>query len=186
MKKTTIFTLINIAFFVIFTLAYFKYDNYTLFMMLAFIPYFISGLFLFRKYLKSLDDKNFVMLTKSNFDYLNIAFLLFIISLSWAGQDMYLYILSSLAFICLVLNILISKKRILNITKEGVFELGKGKHRKIEEITSLNIFPNNVEITFNKNEILQINKHELVKPKWEEFLENIHEMNNKKEKIAVE
>ena len=71
----------------------------------------------------------------------------------------------------------VSKRRIISISESGIDELGKNKHREIKEITSFNVYPNNVEIRFNKTEILQINKNELVHPNWEDFTKRIAEIN---------
>ena len=71
----------------------------------------------------------------------------------------------------------VSKRRIISISESGIDELGQNKHREIKEITSFNVYPNNVEIRFNKTEILQINKNELVHPNWEDFTKRIVEIN---------
>ena len=80
------------------------------------------------------------------------------------------------SIIVLFLEYTVSKRRVITITENGIDELGKNKHRKLDEITSLNIYPNNVEFRFNEKEILQINKSELVQPNWNVFLKNIAEI----------
>lgn len=116
------------------------------------------------------------MLSKSNFDFWNLGFSGLIIAFCLTNLSTYTGVLLLLVIVHILLDYTVSKRRILFIDKEGINELGKNKFREIREITSLEIHPNNVEFRFNEYEILQINKNELVQPKWNDFVKRITEI----------
>ena len=98
--------------------------------------------------------------------------------IQWLTAPLIVLISNKLAIIIVNIRKIIRKlkRRVIIITKNGIDELGKDKHRELNEITMLNIYPNNVEFRFNQNEILQINQNELLQPSWNNFLENIEEI----------
>ncbi|GGG13379.1 hypothetical protein GCM10011344_12580 [Dokdonia pacifica] len=70
-----------------------------------------------------------------------------------------------------------SKRRTFTINMSGVKELNiQEKKREISEITHFEIYGNNVEMRFNTNEFLQINKSELLYPKWDIFTSQMNEL----------
>ncbi|MFD2562623.1 hypothetical protein [Aquimarina rubra] len=145
-------------------------------MILIFLPYLISSFLSYQKFEKIIDDNSHIMLSKNNFDYWNLGFILLIVALCISNLNVYTGILIMLTLIYLFLEYTVSKRRVLFIDKNGIDELGKDKHRKINEITSLEIYTNNVEFRFNEYEILQINQNELVRPNWDDFVKRITEL----------
>lgn len=157
-------------------IAYFvirEFDNYQLILVLLFLPYLSSSILAYKKFENITRSKSYVMLSKGNFDFWNIGFAGLIAVFCLSQLNIYTGILFFSTLIYLFFEYTVSKRRIISINESGIDELGKNKYRELKEITSFNIYPNNVEIRFNKSEILQINKNELVHPNWEDFVERI-------------
>ena len=172
-SKILIFKVIYLA---VFYFIIYEFENYELAMVILFLPFLVSSILSFRKFEKITESKKYVMLSKSNYNNWSFIFVAFLIFFCVKNLTIYTGILLLLALIFLFLEYTISKRRVITISEDGIDELGKDKHRKLNEITSLNIYPNNVEFRFNETEILQINQNELIQPKWNVFLENIAEI----------
>jgi hypothetical protein len=142
-------------------------------MVLFFLPYLISSILLFRKFEKITESENHIMLSTSNFNVWDIAFVGLIVYFCISNLTFYTGILLFSALLYLFFEYTVSKRRVISIDDSGFDELGKNKHRGLNEITSLEIYPNNIEFKFNENEILQINKNELVRPEWNTFVNRI-------------
>ncbi|MDC9723281.1 MAG: hypothetical protein PSN34_11020 [Urechidicola sp.] len=147
----------------------------------AFLIFIVMGWFV-RDYIQFAVAKKkqpHILLSVNNYDYSK--FIVIIIMFAFVIFNLksysvyYLYFLPFL-IIVLYLQFLKSKRRVLVIDKNGINDLVNPKLRKLEEITSLDIHSNNVEIRFNKVEILQINKNDLLLPPWGEFIDNINEL----------
>ncbi|WP_165150153.1 hypothetical protein [Aequorivita sp. KMM 9714] len=152
----------------------YELENYELAMLVIFLPFLISSILTFRKFdIFTSENKNHVMLSKSNYNFWNIGFALLIALFCIKNLTIYTGILLLFALAFLFLEYTVSKRRVLTIDESGIVEFGKDKHRNINEITSINIYPNNVEFRFNENEILQINQNDLVQPEWNDFIERI-------------
>ncbi|GAA0732557.1 hypothetical protein GCM10009430_45810 [Aquimarina litoralis] len=154
----------------------FQFKNFELALILIFLPYLISSILSYQKFEKSIDNENHIMLSKSNFDYWNFGFVALIVIFCISDLNTYTAILLILSLIYLFFEYTVSKRRIIFIDKNGIDEFGKDKHREMNEITSLEIYPNNVEFRFNEYEILQINQNELVRPNWDDFVIRITEL----------
>ncbi|MGY3795175.1 hypothetical protein [Aquimarina sp. 433] len=154
----------------------FQFKNFELALILIFLPYLISSILSYQKFEKSIDNENHIMLSKSNFDYSNFGFVALIVIFCISDLNAYTAILLTLSLIYLFLEYTVSKRRVIFIDKNRIDEFGKDKHREMNEITSLEIYPNNVEFRFNEYEILQINQNELVRPNWEDFVIRITEL----------
>lgn len=166
----------KVVYLVLFYFIIYKFENYELAMVILFLPFLISSIITFRKFDKITESEKHVMLSKSNYSYWNFGFVALLMYFCFKEITIYTGILLLFAVIFLFLEYTVTKRRIITISEEGIDELGKDKHRELNEITSLNIYPNNVEFRFNENEILQINQNELVQPNWNVFLENIAEI----------
>ncbi|EAQ40322.1 hypothetical protein MED134_06194 [Dokdonia sp. MED134] len=176
MKKIGKTILMQAIYLILFYFIIYRFKNYELAMLIFFIPFLTYSILTFRKFEKITESKTYIMLSKSNYNYWNIGFVVLIIFLCLQEITIYKVVLLTFAIIYLFLEYTISKRRVIDITKNGIDELGKNKHRELNEITMLNIYPNNVEFRFNQTEILQINQNELLQPSWNNFLENIEEI----------
>ena len=172
-SKSLIFKTIYLA---VAYLVIFQFENFKLAMILIFLPYLISSIVSYHKFEKSTENKSHIMLSKSSFDFWNLVFIALIVAFCISDLNIYTGILLLLALIQIFLEYTVSKRRVLFIDENGIDELGKDKHRELKEITSLEIYPNNVEFRFNEYEILQINQNELVRPKWDDFVKIITEI----------
>ena len=182
MKKIGKTIIVQALYLILFYFVIYRFENYELAMLIFFTPFLAHSILTYRKFEKITESNEHVMLSKNNYNYWNIGFVALIIFLCVQQITIYKGILISFAVIYLFLEYTISKRRVIIITKNGIDELGKDKHRELNEITMLNIYPNNVEFRFNQNEILQINQNELLQPSWNNFLENIEEIQSILEK----
>lgn len=176
MKKIGKSILFQVLYLILLYFVIYKFENYELAMLIFFVPYLVSSIITFKKFEKITETKNYVMLSKSKHNYWNIGFIALLMFICIKELTIYTGVLLMFSIIVLFLEYTVSKRRVITITENGIDELGKNKHRKLDEITSLNIYPNNVEFRFNEKEILQINKSELVQPNWNVFLKNITEI----------
>ena len=172
-SKTLIFQLIYLA---VFYFIIYEFENFEIAMVVFFLPFLASSIMTYRKFEKITESSKYVMLSKSNFNYWNFVFIALLIFFCLKELTIYTGILLLFGLTFLFLEYSVSKRRVITISENGIDEIGENKHRELSEITSLNIYPNNVELRFNETEILQINKNELVQPKWNDFLENIAEI----------
>ncbi|MFV8226455.1 hypothetical protein [Christiangramia aquimixticola] len=154
-------------------LVIFVIETFELALILTFLPYLINSIVSYLKFDKSTANKNQIILSKSNFDFLNLVFIAIIIAFCISDINIYTGILLLLALVQIFLEYTVSKRTVLFIDKNGIDEFGKDKHRDLKDITSLEIYPNNIEFRFKEYEILQINQHELVRPNWEDFVKKI-------------
>lgn len=172
-SKTLIFYITYLA---IFYLVIYRFENFELAMVILFIPFLISSILTFRKFERITKSEKYVMLSKSNYNYWEFGFIALIIFFCIQEISIYKGILMLFAIISLFLEYTVSKRRVITISKNGITEIGKNKHRELNEITSFTIYPNNVELRFNEAEIFQINQNELVHPNWNTFLKDMLEI----------
>ncbi|QXP61580.1 hypothetical protein [Olleya sp. HaHaR_3_96] len=161
------------------------YQNHDLAMAILFLPYLTTSIIVYRKFEQLMRSKHHIILSKSNFNFWNIGFAGLVVLLCLFDLTIYTGLLLLSALTYLFIEYTISKRRILTINNSGIDALGKNKHRKLKEITSLEIYPNNVEFRFNKNEILQINKNDLIHPTWTEFVDRITHINAHKQETTT-
>ncbi len=143
-----------------------------------FIPVFIVLAIAYIEFEKITSGNDYIMLSKKKVttDW-KWSFLILIIIISLKNLTIYSVILIVLIAVYAFLLYTISKRRAFIINTSGVKELNiQEKKREISEITHFEIYGNNVEMRFNNNEFLQINKSELLYPKWDVFTSQMDEL----------
>jgi hypothetical protein len=143
-----------------------------------FTPVFIVLAIAYIEFEKITSGNDYIMLSKKKVttDW-KWSFLILIIIISLKNLTIYSVILIVLIAVYAFLLYTISKRRAFIINTSGVKELNiQEKKREISEITHFEIYGNNVEMRFNNNEFLQINKSELLYPKWDVFTSQMDEL----------
>ncbi|MCT8341237.1 hypothetical protein MG296_14315 [Flavobacteriaceae bacterium TK19130] len=169
-RTSTILSLIYVIWFVIIS----WYENLRFGLIIISFPFLIIAIKSYLQFEKTFDNERYIRLTKSDFDFWKIGIALLVMVICIWNIDIYFGIVFVFAGIYLYTEYTISKNRIIKFDENGFDVVGKEKHRGIEEISSIEIHPNNVEIRFREYEILQINKYELIDTKWESFIERIN------------
>ncbi|SNR43768.1 hypothetical protein [Dokdonia pacifica] len=178
MKKKNILPLFAIISFILGLFLYFKYEDLALMILCFFIPVFITLIITYIEYEKVTTGNDYVMLSKRKVptDW-KWTFFIVVIMISFKNLTVYSGILIILIIIYAFLAYTMSKRRTFTINMSGVKELNiQEKKREISEITHFEIYGNNVEMRFNTNEFLQINKSELLYPKWDIFTSQMNEL----------
>jgi len=176
MENKILNILSKIAFLALGYFVIFEKENYELLLLLLFIPYLTTTIINYRKFEKITKDNNYIMLSKSNYDYGNFIIVGFIVFICIRDLTIYTGILLAISLVFLFLEYTMSKRRVLTLSKSGIKEISKKKDRTLDQITCFDINSNNVELIFNEIEILQINKNELINPSWENFVAQMTEL----------
>ncbi|MFI2744371.1 hypothetical protein ACG2LH_16670 [Zhouia sp. PK063] len=152
------------------------YHTYTWAIIIGCHPYMGIAFVNYSRFIKSMGSKDIVMLCKRGMmlPQLLVSLLILIYAVNTINLLNGLLILAVLGY--LFLEYTVTKRRTFIINNKGVEEIGKDKYRDFTAITSLEIYPNNIEFRFHENEILQLNSFEVMKPSWEQLVAQITEL----------
>ena len=156
---------------------YFKNEDFALMMLCFLIPPFITLIIAYIEFEKITSGNDYVMLSKKTVQDWKWGFFILILIIGLKNITAYSVILMILVAVYAFLVYTMSKRRTFIVNTSGVKELNiQQKKRDISEITHFDIYGNNVEMRFNNDEILQINKSELLYPKWDIFISQMNEL----------
>jgi hypothetical protein len=105
----------------------------------------------------------------------------FLLTLYKDFSDGYTLIAFFLGLLTALLHYITHRRRIIVFHHDKIEDFNDSVDKDLSQVTSFNVYENNVEIIFNNTEILQINKHELSIPSWEIFSERMIAYKNKVE-----
>lgn len=156
---------------------YFKYEDFALMILCFLISPFIILIITYIEFEKITSGNDYIMLSKKSVKDWKWGFFIMILVIGLKDITAFSIILMFLVAVYAFLTYTISKRRTFIINTSGVKELNiQQKKRDISEITHFDIYGNNVEMRFNHDEILQINKSELLYPKWDTFISQMNEL----------
>lgn len=174
-KKENIHPLLSIISIIAGIFAYWKYEHFELMILLIFIPFFILMILTYIDFEKITRGNDYIMLSKKSIADWKWIFLILIIMVCLKNLTVYSGILIAVIIVHTFLWYTVSKRRVFVINESGVREVNiQEKKRELSEITRFDIYGNNVEMKFNEKEILQINKNELLYPKWDTFVSQMN------------
>jgi len=155
--------------------------NYEVIFSICLFYFLIEVLLKYLRYNNISKEKNYVMLSKSDY---SILFYLIIIALNVflfikQTNTLFTVIFIFISFVLILFDYVISKKRFIKFENDIIQTIDKRKDRKTSEITSFEIYPNNIEIIFNDKEILFIYQRDVIYPKWEVFTSKMIELKQK-------
>ena len=147
-------------------------------MVLCFlIPLFITLVIAYIEFEKVTSGNDYIMLSKKTEQDWKLGFFIVVLIMALKNITAYSVILMILVGLYAFLTYTISKRRTFILNTSGIKELNiQKKKRVISEVTHFDIYGNNVEMRFNNNEILQINKNELLYPKWDVFISQMNQL----------
>lgn len=156
---------------------YFKYEDLALMVLCFLISPFITLVIAYIEFEKVTSGNDYIMLSKKPVKDWKWGFFIVVLVIGLKDITAFSIILMFLVGVYAFLSYTISKRRTFILNASGIKELNiQEKKRDISEVTHFDIYGNNVEMRFNNNEILQINKNELLYPKWDIFISQMSEL----------
>ena len=156
-------------------LKFFSFSNSGLFFFIFMIAVLVRDLVDYRKHWKLLQTSRIAILNKNQFNIATLLFPIFIASFTLEYKDFYTYAAIAFSFGSVILHLITKRRRIIVFHENSIEDLGGQSNKKVDQISSFQIFKNNIEIVFNKKEVLQINKNELLIPDWSVFANRMKE-----------